>query len=208
MIRIDAFDYLVCGPDTTIREALNRLNNERSHVFQIVLDAELRVVGTVTDGDVRRAMLGGVTLEDCVDRCMNDAPIVGRTGDTAANRSKLREAEFLPIVDAGGRIQQVLIQTRAPLAGRALVMAGGFGTRLGEQTRNVPKSLLPVGERPILDRLLCQLEDGGVDAITIAVHYRADQVEAFVAGRDNRAKIDFNREPEPLGSTVAFLCDE
>ena len=204
MIRVSAFDYLVCAPSTTIREALNRLNNDRSHVFQIVLDSERRVIGTVTDGDVRRAMLDGVTLEDRVDKCMNGAPIVGAIGDNVANRSKLREAEFLPIVDAGGYIQQVLIQVRAPLATRALVMAGGFGTRLGKQTQNVPKPLLPVGERPILDRLLCQLEDGGINAITIAVHYRADQVEAFVAGRNNRATIDFIREPEPLGTAGAL----
>jgi len=204
MICISAFDYLVCAPSTTIREALNRLNNDRSHVFQIVLDSERRVIGIVTDGDVRRAMLDGITLEDRVDKCMNGAPIVGVIGKTAANRSKLREVEFLPIVDAGGYIQQVLIQVRAQLATRALVMAGGFGTRLGNQTQNVPKPLLPVGERPILDRLLCQLEDGGINAITIAVHYRADQVEAFVAGRNNRAAIDFIRETEPLGTAGAL----
>lgn len=204
MIRVSDLDYLVCAPETTIREALSRLNNDRSHVFQVVIDADRRVVGTVTDGDVRRAMLQEVTLEDRVEKCMNGAPIVGRSGDIAANRDKLRGAEFLPIVDAEGRIQQVLIQARAPLASRALVMAGGFGKRLGAQTRDVPKPLLPVGERPILDRLLAQLEDGGVEAITIAVHYRAEQVEAFVAARSNRADINFIHEPEPLGTAGAL----
>ncbi len=204
MIRISNFDYLLCGPETTIHDALARLNNDRSHVFQIVVDGERRVIGAVTDGDVRRAMLRGVNLEDRVVACMNGAPIVGTASDNAANRTKLRKAGFLPIVDGDGRLQQVWIQAVAPLASRALVMAGGFGTRLGTRTRDVPKPLLPVGERPILDRLLSQLEDGGVAAITIAVHYRADQVEGFVAARDNRAEIDFIREPEPLGTAGAL----
>ena len=204
MIRISALDYLVCTRETTIREALSRINNDRSHVFQIVIDADRRVIGTVTDGDVRRAMLREIALEDSVEKCMNAAPIVGRTGDTAANRDRLSGAEFLPIVDAEGRIQEVLIQARAPLASRALVMAGGFGKRLGAQTRHVPKPLLPVGEQPILGRLLGQLEDGGVEAIAIAVHYRAEQVEAFVAARGNRAEISFIREPQPLGTVGAL----
>ena len=204
MIRLTVFDYLLCGADITIRAALKRLNNEQSHIFQIVIDAERRVIGTVTDGDVRRSMLEEITLEDPVEKCMSKAPIVGRLGDNAANREKLRTAGFLPIVDADGCIQELLIQARVPLAGRALVMAGGFGKRLGAQTRDTPKPLLPVGERPILDRLLAQLEDSGVEAITIAVHYRADQVEEFVAARSNRAEINFIREVEPLGTAGAL----
>ena len=204
MIRLTAFEYLLCGPDTRIREALSRLNNEHSHVFQIVIDSDRRVIGTVTDGDVRRAMLKEITLEDSVDKCMNETPIVGRPDEISANRDKLRAAGFLPIVDTDGRIQQLLIQARARLVSRALVMAGGFGKRLGAQTRDIPKPLLPVGERPILDRLLAQLEDCGVEAITLAVHYRAEQIEAFVAARRNRAEITFIREREPLGTAGAL----
>ena len=204
MIRLTTFDHLLCGAGITIRAALKRLNNEQSHTFQIVTDVERRVIGTVTDGDVRRAMLQEVTLEDPVKKCMNRAPIVGQLGENAANREKLRAAAFLPVIDADGCIQEVLIQARAPLASRALVMAGGFGKRLGAQTRDTPKPLLPVGERPILDRLLTQLEDGGIEAITIAVHYRSEQVEDFVAARSNRAEINFIREAEPLGTAGAL----
>ena len=68
MIRLTAFDYLLCDADLTIRAALERLNNEHSHIFQIVVDADHRVIGTVTDGDVRRAMLEGVSLEDRVGK--------------------------------------------------------------------------------------------------------------------------------------------
>ncbi len=204
MIRISEFDYLLCRPETSIHDALGRLNNDRSHVFQIVVDDERRVIGALTDGDVRRAMLRGVTLGDCVAACMNGTPIIGTFGNNAGNRSKLCKAGFLPVVDGDGRLQQIWIQAVAPLASRALVMAGGFGTRLGARTRDVPKPLLSVGERPILDRLLSQLEDSGVSAITIAVHYRADQVKAFVAARTNRAEIDFIYEPEPMGTAGAL----
>lgn len=205
MIRLKKFEHLVCKPDITIREALQRINNEASQVYQIVIDDERRVIGTVTDGDVRRAMLEGITLEDCVGSCMNNNPIVGQINQGDDNRTKLRKTGFLPIIDSIGKIESVLTQVRAPSVGRALIMAGGFGKRLGDQTRDMPKPLLTVGERPILDRILKQLEEGGIRSITISLHYRADQVEAFVNARNNEAKIRFIREPEPLGTAGSLI---
>lgn len=205
MIRLRNFEHLVCKPDITIREVLQRINNESSQVYQIVIDNKRRVIGTVTDGDVRRAMLKGITLEDRVDSCMNSNPIIGQINDGDINRAKLRQTGFLPIIDSIGEIESVLTQAKAPLVGRALIMAGGFGKRLGNQTRDIPKPLLTVGEKPILARILDQLEEGGVESITISVYYRAEQVEAFVNARNNKAKISFIREPEPLGTAGSLM---
>ena len=107
MIRLRKFEHLVCKSNITIREALQRINNESSQVYQIVIDDERRVIGTVTDGDVRRAMLKGITLEDRVGSCMNSNPIVGLINDGDNNRVKLRQTRFLPIIDTTKKIESV-----------------------------------------------------------------------------------------------------
>ena len=81
MIRLEQFSHLVCGSETPIREVLGRINSASLHLFQVVVDHDGRVSGTVTDGDVRRAMLRGVTIDDAVSQCMHSSPIVGRAGE-------------------------------------------------------------------------------------------------------------------------------
>lgn len=203
--RLTAFDVYVCRPETTVAEALARIDKATPNLFQIVISGEGRVLGTITDGDVRRAMLRGVTMNDVVEKCMSRTPILGRVGEDLANRVLLRRAWFLPVVDAAGRLDHVLIQRRfeQPL-NRALVMAGGYGRRLGNLTRERPKPLLAVGGRPILDRVLEQLEAAGITSIHLALHYRADQIRDFIARRNNLATISFIEETEPLGTAGAL----
>ena len=205
MHSIKDIGILLCGPGLPIRDVLARINDSPVHLFQLVVDAEHRLLGTVTDGDVRRAILRGVTLEDLVSECMHQTPKTGQPGDDAANRALLREAGFLPLLDKDGRLQGILAdQEPAGSINCALVMAGGYGRRLGSRTQDLPKPLLNVGGRPILDRVLEQLEDIGVENIHIAVHFLGEKIERFISGRTNRAQIDFIRESEPLGTAGAL----
>ncbi len=190
-----------------MREALERLNGLAEHLFQVVVDADGRIVGTLTDGDVRRAMLRGVSLDKPVRSAMQGQPKIGRAGDHANNRDLLDVTRFLPVVDDSDRLQHILVLDDRPETFReALVMAGGFGTRLGERTADSPKPLLQVGGRPILDLVLARLEEAGIADIHIAVHYRAEQIEAFVGSRENRSRIHFLREPEAMGTAGALSC--
>lgn len=206
--RIVKLDAYVCPPTTTVREALARLDAV-SGTFQLVAAEDGRLLGTLTDGDVRRALLHGTTLDDPVAECMQADFVAGRTGQVAENRRLLtggpKQVNFLPVLDPNGRVEEVLIRAggAAPIQ-CALVMAGGFGRRLGERTKGTPKPLLSVGGRPILDHVLAALEDVGVPRLMIAVHYLSEQIEAFVAGRDNRAAIEIVREAEPLGTAGAL----
>jgi dTDP-glucose pyrophosphorylase len=203
--RLSTFDDYVCRSSATVADALARIDNATPNLFQIVVADGGEVLGTITDGDVRRAMLRGVTMTDSVERCMRRTPILGRAGEDVTNRVLLRRAWFLPVVDAAGRLDHVLIQRRfeQPFS-RALVMAGGYGRRLGKLTREVPKPLLSVGGRPILDRVLEQLETAGISSIHLAIHYRADQIRDFVTQRRNVAAIQFIEETEPLGTAGAL----
>lgn len=208
MIRLTDFSAYAVVPSTTIREVLGRINIS-PYLFQIVLDESGRLLGTVTDGDIRRATLQNVDVDASVTECMQEDPIMGRVGETEANIEKLGgiggHSAFLPIVDEGGTVAEVLVARRdAPGIAAALVMAGGKGTRLGERTKKVPKPLLPVGDRPILDHVLKALEKIGVGEIFVSVHYLAEQIEKFVAERDSPASIHLINEDQPLGTAGAL----
>ena len=192
MQRLSRFEAIVCSPRATVAEVLARIEQATPNLFQIVISEDGLVLGTITDGDIRRAMLQGVAMGDSVERCMRTTPILGRVSEDVTNRVFLRRAWFLPVVDTNGRLDHVLVQRRfeQPL-NRALVMAGGFGRRLGELTRDKPKPLLPVGGRPILDRVIEQLETAGIASIHIAIHYKAEQIRTFIAQRINHAEITF-----------------
>jgi len=188
-----------------VAEALARIDCATPNLFQIVVSDDGRVLGTITDGDIRRAMLRGIGMSDSVENCMRTTPILGHTGEDLTNRVLLRRAWFLPVVDADGRLDHVLVHRRfdQPL-NRALIMAGGFGRRLGGLTREKPKPLLSVGGRPILDRVLEQVELAGASSIHIAVHYKSDLIRDFIKARRNAATISFIEETEPLGTAGAL----
>lgn len=204
MIRLTKFDQVACAPTIPAREVLTRLNRS-PYLFFIVLDEAGRLLGTITDGDVRRAILGGAGLDDPASRCMHREPVTGLLGADAGNLKLLETVPFLPVADEAGVIVEVLVPRQEPEGIRhAVVMAGGPGTRLGERTREVPKSLLPVGDKPILEHVLNCLEDAKVEEIFVAVHYLADQIEAFIAARNNRTAVRLIREANRLGTAGAL----
>jgi len=202
---------LLCPPTLTVAQVLARMEQASPNLFQVVLDGDRRVLGTITDGDLRRAILRGETLDSPVERCMRGTPILGRQGEVKANRILAHRAWFLPVVDGEGRLVELLVDqaTEFPM-NRALVMAGGFGKRLGTLTQATPKPMLPVAGRPILDRVLEQIESAGVTIIDIAVHFLADQIKDFVATRKNAAKVRIIEETEPLGTAgaLALISDQ
>lgn len=207
MRRASDLDGVACGPDMTVTEALVRLG-ESGYLFQIVVDGDGRLLGTLTDSDVRRGLLRGVTLDQPVSSCMQAQPITGRVGREEDNIDKFHRipglVTFLPVLDDDGRVSEVLIAEPSRKQCIGLVMAGGKGRRLGGLTKRTPKPLLPVGGRPILDRILERLEGHGIRSIYISVHHLAEQIEAFVLERHNSAKVELLREARPMGTAGAL----
>ena len=198
-------EMLTCRPAMSIREILARIDRASPNLFQVVLDDEQRVVGTVTDGDIRRAMLASMDLDDPVGGCMNGSPRVATQADLDSNDVLIDMSFFLPVVDADGRLTQILTRQRhAGSIGRVLVMAGGFGLRLGEHTKQRPKPLLEVANKPILEHVLSQIEKAGIRDVHIAVHYLADQIAEFIGARNNQAHIQLINETEPMGTAGAL----
>lgn len=198
---------ILIGPEATVRDALTHIDAGSSQLA-IVVDGERRVLGIVTDGDVRRGLLRGVSLQDSVALVMNTSPKLARAGmaDEDLQALMLRDMiHQIPIVDEGGRL--VALRTvdtfisADRLPNRVVLMAGGLGKRLRPLTESIPKPMLHVGGRPLLETLVRSFVDQGFWRFHISVNYRAETIEAhFEDGRRFGADITYLRENEALGT--------
>jgi dTDP-glucose pyrophosphorylase len=203
-------DILV-PPQSSIREALRRINEAGTQLV-MVADPEGRLLGTVSDGDIRRGLLAGLSLEDAVERCMHVNPTVASPGLSRSHLIELcRENGIrqVPIVDELRRIidLKTIDEVLAPPVrdNAVVLMVGGRGTRLGELTRDTPKPMLQVGGRPLLDHIIRSFIDQGFRRFWLAVNYRAEVIEDyFQDGSGFDCRIDYIRETKPMGTAGAL----
>jgi dTDP-glucose pyrophosphorylase len=205
-------------PDATVRDAIAVLERAAQGIALVVDEAD-RLLGTVTDGDIRRAILRHVPLEAHVDELLlrpSGSPYAepvtapyGTPDDELLALMHIRTVHQIPLVGPEGRV--VGLATMSELTRRrelgipAVVMAGGFGTRLHPLTADTPKPLLPVAGRPILERIIEGLCRHGVCDIWLTVHYQAEQIRShFGDGRKWNAHIRYIEEEAPLGTAGAL----
>lgn len=206
----------LAAPDAPLVEVIARLDAAR-HKLIVLADAEGRLVGTVSDGDVRRGLLRGVRLEDPARAVANLSPLTApATGETAAvTRRRLEErgVAFAPVVEADGRVVGLFPEAPAahgPRDNLVVIMAGGRGVRLAPLTHTCPKPMLKVGGRPLLETIIERLRAQGFGRFRLAVNYLAEIItDHFGDGSRFGVEIDYLREDQPLGTAGALsLLDE
>ncbi len=190
----------------TILDALKALDGT-SHDWQtlfVVDDAE-RMVGTLTDGDIRRGLIGGALLSMPVSKIMHTSFRFIRDGQYDAKLLKeFREKQifFIPVLDKEDHVVKVcnLIKYRNFLPVDAVLMAGGKGERLRPLTEKTPKPLLPVGDKAIIDHNVDRLISFGIKHISVTVNYLGEQLEDHFCEPRNEVQIQTIREPKFLGT--------
>ncbi len=207
---------LVVSPAASIREALEAITkNGRQAV--VVIERDGRLAGLVTDGDLRRAILRGLSLNEPIAQAMNRGPTVApATADRgeALALMRARGIRHLPLVDGSSRVVDVLfledLLDTGRLPNHAVLMAGGDGKRLRPLTEAVPKPLLRVGGKPLLEVLVERLRAAGVRSFHITVRHKSEMIEEhFGDGSRHDVRIHYIREGEPLGTVGALtLLDE
>jgi dTDP-glucose pyrophosphorylase len=198
-------------PDIPMRVALETLERTAAQIL-LVVDASGVLVGTVTDGDVRRALLARMDFEARTEDFMNTAPATGSRGilpDEAAAIMHRLSIHALPIVDEQGRVLDLLFAAplqHAPERDTAvLIMAGGRGQRLRPLTDTTPKPLIKVGGMPLAEATVRRLTLQGFRHFWFALHYRAQDIQRhFGDGTDFGVEINYLREKEPLGTAGAL----
>ena len=149
MQKIKVLKNLTLFPEDKIINAMHRLNTG-DFQFQLIVNSEGKLLGTLTDGDIRRAIMKGFTAESAVINCMNKSPKIGRIS-SPRKHFKLFSAlpsilKFLPVVDKNDILKFVIVKKHIINNKTALIMAGGLGKRLGNKTKNIPKPLLKIGK--------------------------------------------------------------
>src|SRR5688572_5589378 len=175
---------LLVPPTASVRQTLETTTKNSRQVVMVV-DDDARLVGVVTDGDIRGGLLGGVAVDGRVSDLMNPRPVAtpaGTTGAAGLSLMQERRLRHLPVVDAGGRLVEVMLfddlLRPVPIPNAAVVMAGGDGRRMRGVSENVPKPLLRVGGKPLLEILIERLRAAGISRIFITVRYKSEMIEA------------------------------
>jgi hypothetical protein len=184
-------------------KAINNLLDVNLCLF--VIDDLERPIGTLTDGDIRRALIGGVGVEDSITRAMmrNFQKLYLREISPAEiKKLKAEGIELLPCIDEEGKIYKIynLIDKQSILPIDAVLMAGGKGERLRPLTENTPKPLLKVGNKPIIDYNIERLLHFGIENIHVTLNYLAEQIETHFAEEREGIKISCIKEPKYLGT--------
>ncbi|WP_075965041.1 nucleotidyltransferase family protein [Parabacteroides massiliensis] len=183
--------------------ALNQLSNDILTLF--VVDGQGRMVGSLTDGDIRRCLIKGVNLDAPVSMAMNRNFHYLQYGNISIDEIKTLKSKkivLLPYLDCDRRIIKIynLQKQKSILPVDAVLMAGGKGLRLRPLTETVPKPLLKVGNKPIIDYNIDHLIEYGIDHISITVNYLREQIESYIAESRVDSNIRCIREPQYLGT--------
>lgn len=199
------------SPGDSLLTAMEVINRTTLGIALVVDDRD-RLLGTVVDGDIRRAVLRGVSLQSPVESAMKVSPVTAEADqmpEAYLNLMLIQEVLQLPIVGKTGNVVGLVLlrDLQAELASglKAVIMAGGLGTRLRPLTDATPKPMLPVGDRSLLERILGQLRDAGIHRVNIATHFLADRVKEHV-GDGNRlgVAVEYLSEDRPLGTAGAL----
>lgn len=196
---------------TSIREAI-KVIDEGALQIALVVDENLRLLGTITDGDVRRGILKGIALEEPASRIMNANPRVAKAEQSRDEILKLLRQKLLhqiPVLNQEGCLVglEVIEDLLRPQIrdNRVVIMAGGLGSRLGSLTNDCPKPMLHVGGKPILETIIEKFLEFGFQKFTVAVNYKAEMImDHFGDGSKHGCNIEYLHENQPLGTAGAL----
>lgn len=195
----------------TIKEALEAIDKGAIRIA-IVLDDNKKVIGTISDGDIRRGLLNNLNLNSHIENLYFKEPTLANINDSKESiiqKALAKKLYQIPIVDDEGKL--VDIEDLATLLkinnrrNRVVLMAGGLGTRLRPLTEDIPKPLLKVGNKPILETIIENFAKYGFVNITISVNYKSDMIkEYFGDGSKLGVNIDYIEETKRLGTAGAL----
>lgn len=205
------WERTLIAPDTRLRDALEVIDKAGSQIA-LVVDADRHLLGTLSDGDMRRALLRGLSLGDRVDTAMHRNPAVASQGEdlqAVAAQTRRLGLHQMPLVDGDHRVVGLMllddIMLVPPRDHWVVIMAGGLGTRLAELTRDTPKPMLKVGSRPLLETIVRSYADQGFRRFYFAVNYKAEQIEAhFRDGSSLGIEVRYLREQQRMGTAGAL----
>lgn len=203
---------LIINKSASIIDAMNQLDKTGKKIL-FVVDDNKSYIGTLTDGDIRRYILKTGKLDGKVIDACNLNSFYVKTGynkDEVLKYIKEKDIKFVPVIDDKGLIVELLvneekdstikISTTRRINIPAIIMAGGFGTRLEPFTKVLPKPLIPIGDKTVLEIIIQKFIEYGVEVIWLSVNYKAYIIKSYLAEQNLPCKIEYIQEEKPLGT--------
>lgn len=206
-----SYKDILLKSSASIKEALKIIDSGAMQIA-LVVDDENRLLGTLTDGDIRRGLLGGLDLDSPVEPIIHVNPTVAKSSDAKEEILKKaisKKLHQIPIVTDDGvvvgikEIEELITPKTKP--NKVVLMVGGLGTRLRPLTENTPKPMLKVGNKPILQTIVDKFIEYGYTDITMCVNYKSHIIQDyFVDGSEFGAKIQYVVEEQRMGTAGAL----
>lgn len=206
---------ILVRPGTTMKQAMQDLNESAQKIL-FVTDEHRRLLGTLTDGDIRRAIIRGSGFADRIDTIMNRRYTFLKAESTSlAEEAKelmvAKEIEQLPVLDEEGVVVDVILWTDvveskhlvAPVQLRTnsvVIMAGGKGTRMDPFTRIFPKPLIPVGEKTIVELIMDQFHKSGFHKFILTLNYKKEYIKIFLQESNMPYSVEWVEEADFMGT--------
>lgn len=203
----ERLESVMIPPTASISAAVGQLDKAGTGAL-VLCSTGGTLCGLLTDGDIRRAILQGKSMEIPCEAIASLKPVVAPPSISMTEALSLmnqHDIHHLPVVDAENRVVKFLLrkdlvtETRVDLS--AVIMAGGFGKRLLPLTESVPKPMLPVGDRPLLEHVIQQLRRSGIREVNMTTHYLPESISNhFGNGEGFGVKLNYLQEDNPLGT--------
>jgi len=205
------YQHIYLSPASTIRRAMEVIDSGAMKIA-LVVDANQKLLGTISDGDIRRAMLNGLELDSMIEGLFNTSPTICSINDSKEKILQLAATKRIykiPIVDDNKCVVGVaeIEEMLQPIekTNKVVLMAGGLGTRLSPLTDSVPKPMLLVGKKPILETIIENFTKFGYRDIILSVSYKSHLIEThFGDGAAFGVKISYVHETKRMGTAGAL----
>jgi len=210
---------ILVSPVITIKQAMKKLDQTAEKCL-LVADSENRLLGTLTDGDLRRAILNGSAISSSIEGLYNLTPIIAELGTSKEELKSLflkNKIDLIPIIDTSSNLNGY--KTWEDIFGNGnsrngdtldvpvVIMAGGKGTRMEPFTKVLPKPLVPINEKPIIEHIIDRFTDIGCRNFHLTVNYKGRILKAYFEELNPEYSVSFVDEPQPLGTagSLKFL---
>ncbi|MDF1589761.1 MAG: nucleotidyltransferase family protein [Gammaproteobacteria bacterium] len=208
---MNQFKNVLVHSQLTLKEAMLKLDQTALQVL-LVVDSDSKLLGTITDGDIRRGLLKGLGLDEVIESIVFTTPTIGYINETnqeIIKKAVAKKLHQIPIVDAERRvvglkeIDELLKPDIKP--NKVVLMVGGLGTRLHPLTQDTPKPMLKVGDKPILQTIVERFASYGFVNIVMCVNFKAETIQSYFGdGKEFGANIEYVLEQERMGTAGAL----
>jgi len=215
----DNFNNLLANKDLKIRDAMQQMDDNGEKILFIV-DQNHRLLGSLTDGDIRRWILKSGSLNESINKIYNKKPRVVHENYELKDVKTLmlkEKIEWIPVINEHRGIKDILLWDNVFIGRRVkpqnklkipvVIMAGGKGERLDPFTKILPKALIPVEEKPIIEIIMSKFNQFGIKDFYIAINHKSRMIKAYFEEMNTQYRIQYLEEKEPLGSagSLKFL---